>query len=76
MIYDASFWREHEDVARAVDGREREAQLCDVEWRRGAIVGGFIVTDAAWNEETSEQPEVRRSNSNPGRLLCLAGFSQ
>lgn len=44
MIYDASFWREREDVAPPVDGRERDVQPRDVERGRGAVVGALIAT--------------------------------
>jgi len=41
-MYDASFWREREDVAQPVDGREREARPRAVECGRGAVVGALI----------------------------------
>lgn len=50
-MYDASFWREREDVAQPVDGREREVRPRAVEYGRGVIVEVFIVNCAAQYEE-------------------------
>ena len=47
MMYDASVWREREDVAQPVDGREREVRPRAVECGRGVIVEVLIVNCAA-----------------------------
>ena len=47
MMYDASFWREREDVAQPVDGREREVRPRAVECGRGIVVEVFIAVRAA-----------------------------
>ena len=81
MIYEASFWRDREDVARLVDGREREARPRDVECGRGAVVGALIVVDAVLYEETSEPTRMWVVAGQPGEpgdqglLLYLFGFS-
>ena len=46
-MYDASFWREREDVAQPVDGREREVRPRAVECGRGIIVNVLIAIRAA-----------------------------
>ena len=46
-MYDASFWREREDVAQPVDGRERDIRPRAVWCGRGVIVKVLIVIRAA-----------------------------
>lgn len=51
MIYDALFWREREDVAQPVDGREREVRPRAIECGRGTVMGVLIVIRAARYKE-------------------------
>jgi hypothetical protein len=69
MIYDVSFWREREDVAQPVDGREREARPHAVECGRGAVVEALIVIGKATSARGVEALESNRVVALLGWLL-------
>ena len=69
-MYVASFWREREDVAQPVDGREREVRPRAVECGRGGIVEVLIVNCAARYEE--KRLARREGNQDRGLVVWLA----